>query len=1265
MKILSWNCFGAGDTEFLRATGHLLSIQNPDIFVLLEPRLPGTRAVVLGRKLGFSRCEVVEAEGFSGGIWIFYHDSRLNLDVVLRNRQFLHARITGIGGFLHNRCFEVSFVYVRPQMRFKRLFMSDMVHLKNSIVDPWVMVGDFNCIKSLDEKQGGSMKILNRCQFFVDWINDMEVIDLGFQGPIFTWRFLKTRKRVVYSRLAGVQRALANRVTSGLIRLERKLLAELDMILIQEEIFWFQKSRVKWLNLGDRNTSFFHLSTVIRRKRNKILGLRDANGIWQWDAGVVQLIVFEFFQRLYTEEDDRRAQLFTLARFPELSADAQVRFNRPFVGMDVYRALFSPSSKEHAPILLDVLGSPPPLVRIPFRFEAAWITHSDFVRLRFLKTRKRVVYSRLAGVQRALANRVTSGLIRLERKLLAELDMILIQEEIVWFQKSRVKWLNLGDRNTSFFHLSTVIRRKRNKILGLRDANGIWQWDAGVVQLIVFEFFQRLYTEEDDRRAQLFTLARFPELSADAQVRFNRPFVGMDVYRALFDMGPFKAPGPDGFQAVFFQKLWRKAGPQVTQYVLSMLQSGKIDAGLNETLITIIPKVPNPEMISQFRPISLCNVLYKLVTKCVVNRIKEFLGDIIGPAHSSFVPGRHISDNVILVQEAIHSMHHRSRRPGDMIIKLDMEKAYDRVSWFFLRATLSLAGFSDHWVSLIMSCVEASDMKVLWNGEKLNGFKPSRGLRQRDPLSSYLFVLCIERLGHMIEDAVSCSNWSPISISRGGVSLSHVFFADDIVLMAEASIGQAVVIKNIMRQFSDCSGQKVNHSKSKVFFSPHISDIMSRGICDILGVERTHDLGVYLGMPLMHGRVNAETFSHVVDKVCSRITGWKVKNLSFVGRLMLIKSVTSSILTYSMQTVLLPSSICSKLDACNQNFLWGSEPNARKIHLVNWNEVCKPKNEGGLGIRDTRTFNLAMLAKLSWKVLISNDSLWVRALRAKYGGDRVGLNLFRARNVQSSTWRGILAGAKIIKNGVGRVVYNVDSTFFWKDKWCGNKVLLDRCTHSVPTNWVNLLVRDFWIQGNGWNWPLISNYLSTGDVCELASVVLFFDENRSDSWNWPGSKSGIYTIKHDSILCNENRRRRHISSLDDWPYQNLIEHSHVQGCKWSIIFSMGVWWIWKSRNRRIFYARHCPDLDGEFVMDRVVECNRATASVSRVGGCAREERWIRWIPPEENWVKINSDGASKGSLALGHHECGVPPAGLQDILEDDRRGRSERRNVVV
>ncbi|KAJ0230616.1 Reverse transcriptase domain-containing protein [Hirschfeldia incana] len=181
-------------------------------------------------------------------------------------------------------------------------------------------------------------------------------------------------------------------------------------------------------------------------------------------------------------------------------------------------------------------------------------------------------------------------------------------------------------------------------------------------------------------------------------------------------MGSFKAPGPDGFQPVFYQRCWDTVGGSVIQFVLDFFRTGELPRNTNNAVLVLIAKVLRPERIMQFRPISLCNVLFKTITKTLVGRMKGLMNKIIGPAQSSSLPGRLTTDNIVVVQEAVHSMRRKKGRKGWMLLKLDLEKAFDRIRWDFLEDTLQAAGFPDICIGWIMQCVTGPLMSLLWNG---------------------------------------------------------------------------------------------------------------------------------------------------------------------------------------------------------------------------------------------------------------------------------------------------------------------------------------------------------------------------------------------------------------------------------------------------------------------------------------------------------------------------------------------------------------------
>ncbi|KAJ0238575.1 Reverse transcriptase domain-containing protein [Hirschfeldia incana] len=241
------------------------------------------------------------------------------------------------------------------------------------------------------------------------------------------------------------------------------------------------------------------------------------------------------------------------------------------------------------------------------------------------------------------------------------------------------------------------------------------------------------------------TSQEIPQIQGSANIALSNKYGSLEMDTDLSVSQEDMVSGPDGFQPVFYQDSWEIVGESVTRCGLEFFQTGVLATGMNDAMLVLIPKLLKPERIMQFRPISLCNVLFKTITKAMMLRLKKLMPNLIGPAQASFIPGRLSADNIVVVQEAVHSMRRKQGRRGWMLLKLDLEKAYDRLRWDFLEDTLRAAKLPEMWIQWIMQCVMNLRMSLLWNGEKTEAFRPQRGLRQGDPLSSYLFVLCMER----------------------------------------------------------------------------------------------------------------------------------------------------------------------------------------------------------------------------------------------------------------------------------------------------------------------------------------------------------------------------------------------------------------------------------------------------------------------------------------------------------------------------------------
>ena len=337
-------------------------------------------------------------------------------------------------------------------------------------------------------------------------------------------------------------------------------------------------------------------------------------------------------------------------------------------------------------------------------------------------------------------------------------------------------------------------------------------------------------------------------------------------------MAPLKAPGSNGMPPIFFQHYWSSIGDDVVKAVISCLNSNHISSGLNHTFTALIPKVKSLESIIEFRPIALCNILYKLVSKVLANRLKRILPQIISKSQSAFQSDKAVSDNILVAFETLHHMKTKKYgKVGHMAQKLDMSKAYDRLEWIFLQKIMEKMGFHSIWIGWIMKCIKSVTYSVLVNGEAKGHIIPTRGIRQGDPLSPYIFLLCSEGLNGLIQHAVDVGEVEGVSLCRNGPKISHLFFADDSLLFCRARIEDINTIQEILRKYEKASGQKINSEKTNLFFSKGVPESSKDLFKNLLGVLKIKEYEKYLGLPAVVGRRKKVSINYIKDRVWSKL----------------------------------------------------------------------------------------------------------------------------------------------------------------------------------------------------------------------------------------------------------------------------------------------------------------------------------------------------------------------------------------------------------
>ncbi|GLT29392.1 hypothetical protein SLA2020_042640 [Shorea laevis] len=484
-------------------------------------------------------------------------------------------------------------------------------------------------------------------------------------------------------------------------------------------------------------------------------------------------------------------------------------------------------------------------------------------------------------------------------------------------------------------------------------------------------------------------------------------------------------------------------------------------------------------------------------------------------------------------------------KKGALALKIDLHKAFDSVDWGFLKEVLIDFNLLESLIKLIMFSVTSLQLSIIWNGEKLPYFQPQRGLHQGNPLSPYLFIMVMEKLSYMILSRLQQHQWKPFKISRGGLPLSHLFFIDDLMLFGTTSLPQVEIIMDCLSEFARRSRLELNLSKSKLSVSPNVQRHLANSYSSACGIPLTSDLGSYLGIPILHDRSKPRTYKYILEKMQLKLARWKQNLLSMVGRRTLIQAVTSSIPIYTMQTVLLPSSICSKIDILNRKFLWAADMQSNKPHLVNWNDVCLPKKYGGLGLKSARDRNKVLIAKLGWHMLSRSKKLWCQAFIHKYLHSKSFLSCNPTPS-SSVTWRSILKCRDVLHLGMRWRVGSGMQIRLWHDVWAGNSKLLEVALSPIPHHLLDLTVAAI-INNSEWDLEQLTGLLPDHLLQTISAIPLPIQSRLPDipeagEWAWIWQlccpeqvKLFVWLLKKERILTNSVHFDGHMASTPVCP----------------------------------------------------------------------------------------------------------------------------------
>ncbi|GAA0144869.1 reverse transcriptase [Lithospermum erythrorhizon] len=710
------------------------------------------------------------------------------------------------------------------------------------------------------------------------------------------------------------------------------------------------------------------------------------------------------------------------------------------------------------------------------------------------------------------------------------LRSLAIQEDFL-SQQSGINWIQEGDKNTGFYHNYIRKKRKKSAILGILD-DGEWIVQSEDIEESGVKYFRSLFSGDsasnDEEMIDCIPLL----VSNEDNVHIMLEPTMEELRQIVFSLNKDSVGGPDGFNGHFFHNFWPLIAEDLLAAVKQFLDGSSLHQSFTSTTIALIPKMDNPKSWKDYRPISLCSFVNKVISKLLSTRIANILPNLISENQAGFVRGRLIQDNILLAQEMMHNID-KGNKYGNVILNLDMEKAFDRLSWDFLCKILAKFGFSTMVIERIRACLDNNWFSVLINGKSSGFFKSEKGVRQGDPLSPALFILAEEYLLRGLNQLYA--RWPNTAYNCGyGVRVSSLAFADDVLVFANGSKMALSKVMDFLQHYQRISGQLVNMEKSTYILPNKASTSRSSIVQRATGFRRGEAPFNYLGIPIYKGKKQCFLFEDLLEKLRGKVESWSSNFLSFGGKITLLQSVLNTIPIYYLQVMQMPAEVYGKIERLFNKFLWDGIP------WCKWSQVCAPYEEGGLNIRSLEDIRNTFLHKM-WVRLREGTSLWSKFMMSKYCR-KYHPKMAPVHPSHSRVWKNL---HKVREEAEEHIHWQVGdgSCDFWLDSWSE----LGSLIQFYPEQRGGLLVKELWTDGQ-WDLEKLSALLRPEHVEKVSEV--FIHKGYPDRLIWKSSQNGEFSFKE---AFEEGRHQRPCSVISYALWHNNIPKK----------MSFVAWRLWK------------------------------------------------------------------------------------------------------
>lgn len=721
-------------------------------------------------------------------------------------------------------------------------------------------------------------------------------------------------------------------------------------------------------------------------------------------------------------------------------------------------------------------------------------------------------------------------------------------EECFFKRKSRINWLKEGDLNTSYFFRICQTRASFNAIRSFFTASGVLLTDPLEMSNYAVAHFKSILgpsnycTDVYSPPSWFATLIQFRVSSQQQSLMISMPTVE-EIHKLFFKLNPNKASGPDGLTSGFFRGAWDIIGSDVTTAISQFFSSAFLPAAANATILSMVPKRQGATAVTDYRPISCLNTVYKVVSRLLVKRLKPILLDLIVPNQTAFVKGRLLLENTVLAGELVNG-YHKNSNSKRITIKVDIAKAFDTLSWSFLFSCLEGIVVPPLFIRWLRACVCTPSYMVGYNGTVNGYFKGTRGLRQGDPLSPYLFVIAMNCLSKLLNRA-SANGSIGFHPRTQSTRLTHLSFADDLLIFIDGSLSSVQHVLQVLREFELRSGLAVSVQKSS-FFSSGLSQLEIDVIQASTGMPHGTLPVRYLGVPLCTRKLSLIHCEQLIQQVKAKFTSWTVKTLSFAGRLLLIKTVIAGITNFWCSSFVLPKACVKRINSLCGVFLWKGNIEVPPQARVAWATVTKPKSEGGLGVIDLAQWNKATCLKLIWLLFFKAGSVWVAWYRTEVLQGNIS-NFWTAKQNRSNSWLAnkLLKLRPLIFPWIKMRIGNGLTCRFWYDNWSPYECLDDYYASDGSTRLGisrRAVVADLSRDGS-WRMPQPRTEIQLQVISYITSITLQEQEDYYE-WELNGKTSTSYsTGEVYRILQGSSPQVTWSSSI--WFTTNIPRHAFL------------------------------------------------------------------------------------------------------------------------